>query len=165
MQHLRSSTDVILTALLTTTTAPTQVVAVDVDRAIAELAVPARQWEASLALLRAGDVAVPQVQAVLRAHQERTATMVEMALLVAGRRGRDAVTLLPDLEAIADWSAAAVEAVVRNFAERTNVKLGAVAQPLRAALTGKTTSPPIFDVLAVLGRDDSLDRLRDQAAT
>ena len=72
--------------------------------------------------------------------------------------------LLPDLEAIADWSAAAVEAVVRNFAERTNVKLGAVAQPLRAALTGKTTSPPIFDVLAVLGRDDSLGRLRDQAA-
>ena len=72
--------------------------------------------------------------------------------------------LLPDLEAITDWSAAAVEAVVRNFAERTNVKLGAVAQPLRAALTGKTTSPPIFDVLAVLGRDDSLNRLRDQAA-
>ncbi len=72
--------------------------------------------------------------------------------------------LLPDLEAIADWSAAAVEAVVRDFAERTNVKLGAVAQPLRAALTGKTTSPPIFDVLAVLGRDDSLGRLRDQAA-
>ena len=53
---------------------------------------------------------------------------------------------------------------MRNFAERTNVKLGAVAQPLRAALTGKTTSPPIFDVLAVLGRDDSLARLRDQAA-
>ncbi len=72
--------------------------------------------------------------------------------------------LLPDLEAITDWNAAAVEAVVRNFAERTNVKLGAVAQPLRAALTGKTTSPPIFDVLAVLGRDDSLGRLRDQAA-
>ncbi|MDO9411070.1 MAG: glutamate--tRNA ligase [Pseudolabrys sp.] len=72
--------------------------------------------------------------------------------------------LLPDLEAITAWDAASVEAVVRSFAERTNVKLGAVAQPLRAALTGKTTSPPIFDVLAVLGRDDSLGRLRDQAA-
>ena len=39
----------------------------------------------------------------------------------------------------------------------------AVAPPLRAALTGRTTSPPIFDVLAVLGRDESLARLRDQA--
>ena len=71
--------------------------------------------------------------------------------------------LLPDLEAIADWSAASVEAVVRGFAERTAVKLGAVAQPLRAALTGKTTSPQIFDVLWVLGREESLARLRDQA--
>ncbi len=71
--------------------------------------------------------------------------------------------LLPDLEGLADWNAAGVEAVVRGFAERTNVKLGAVAQPLRAALTGKTTSPPIFDVLAVLGRAESVARLRDLA--
>jgi glutamyl-tRNA synthetase len=71
--------------------------------------------------------------------------------------------LLPDLEGLADWNAAGVEAAVRGFAERTNVKLGAVAQPLRAALTGKTTSPPIFDVLAVLGRAESVARLRDLA--
>ena len=44
------------------------------------------------------------------------------------------------------------------------LKLGAVAQPLRAALTGRTTSPGIFNVLAVLGRQESLARLRDQAA-
>lgn len=72
-------------------------------------------------------------------------------------------TLLPELEAVTDWTAAAIEAVVRPFAERSGQKLGAVAQPLRAALTGRTTSPPIFDVLAVLGRDESLARLRDQA--
>jgi len=70
--------------------------------------------------------------------------------------------LLPELEALTDWTAATVEAVVRPFTERTGLKLGAVAQPLRAALTGRTTSPPIFDVLAVLGRDESLARLRDQ---
>ena len=52
---------------------------------------------------------------------------------------------------------------MRGFAERSGLKLGAVAQPLRAALTGRTTSPPIFDVLAVLGKDESLARLRDQA--
>ncbi|MDP2410575.1 MAG: glutamate--tRNA ligase [Pseudolabrys sp.] len=72
--------------------------------------------------------------------------------------------LLPALEGVADWSAANAEGVVRAFAEQTGHKLGAVAQPLRAALTGRTTSPPIFDVLAVLGRDESLARLRDQAA-
>jgi glutamyl-tRNA synthetase len=71
--------------------------------------------------------------------------------------------LLPELDGVADWSATAAEAVVRGYAERAGVKLGAVAQPLRAALTGRTTSPPIFDVLAVLGKDESLARLRDQA--
>jgi glutamyl-tRNA synthetase len=71
--------------------------------------------------------------------------------------------LLPELDAVTDWTAAAIEAVVRPFAERFGQKLGAVAQPLRAALTGRVTSPPIFDVLAVLGRDESLARLRDQA--
>jgi glutamyl-tRNA synthetase len=71
--------------------------------------------------------------------------------------------LLPELQSVADWSAATVEAVIRGFAERSGVKLGAVAQPLRAALTGRTTSPPIFDVLDVLGADESLARLRDQA--
>jgi len=73
-------------------------------------------------------------------------------------------SLLAELEAATDWTAAGVEAVVRPYAERAGQKLGAIAQPLRAALTGRTTSPPIFDVLAVLGRDESLARLRDQAA-
>ena len=69
--------------------------------------------------------------------------------------------LLPYLEALPDWSAAAAEGAVRAFAEATGAKLGQVAQPLRAALTGRATSPGIFDVLAVLGRDESLARLRD----
>ena len=74
------------------------------------------------------------------------------------------IGLIPALETVPEWNAAAVEATVRTFAESAGVKLGAVAQPLRAALTGKVTSPPIFDVLTVLGRIESLARLRDQAA-
>ena len=73
--------------------------------------------------------------------------------------------LLPELEAVSEWNARSAEAIVRPYAERAGLKLGAIAQPLRAALTGRTTSPPIFDVLAVLGRDESLARLRDQAAS
>jgi glutamyl-tRNA synthetase len=70
--------------------------------------------------------------------------------------------LLPELVAVAEWTPPAIEAVVRGYAERAALKLGAVAQPLRAALTGRTTSPPIFDVLAVLGKDESVARLQDQ---
>jgi glutamyl-tRNA synthetase len=68
------------------------------------------------------------------------------------------------LESVSPWSAATTEAAMRNFAEQNNLKLGAVAQPLRAALTGRTTSPGIFEVLAVLGREECLARLGDQAA-
>ena len=71
--------------------------------------------------------------------------------------------LLPELESVTNWDVADIEAAVRGYAERAALKLGSVAQPLRAALTGKTTSPPIFDVLTVLGRDESLARIRDQA--
>ena len=71
--------------------------------------------------------------------------------------------IVPRLSALTEWTAGTTETVLRAYAEVAGIKLGAVAQPLRAALTGKTTSPPIFDVLAVLGKDESLARLRDQA--
>jgi glutamyl-tRNA synthetase len=67
------------------------------------------------------------------------------------------------LETVAPWSGETTEAAMRAFAEANNLKLGAVAQPLRVALTGRTTSPGIFDVLAVLGRQECLARLGDQA--
>ncbi len=62
----------------------------------------------------------------------------------------------------AEWSAPALEAAVRGVAEEVEVGLGKLAQPLRAALTGRTTSPGIFDVAALLGREESLARLDDQ---
>ena len=71
--------------------------------------------------------------------------------------------LLPGFGALGEWSAATTEAVVRDYAERSGLKLGKVAQPLRAALTGRSTSPGVFDVLAVLGREESLARIGDQA--
>jgi glutamyl-tRNA synthetase len=67
------------------------------------------------------------------------------------------------LEAVTDWTSEATESAMRGFAEANSLKLGAVAQPLRVALTGRTTSPGIFDVLAVLGREECLARLSDQA--
>lgn len=68
------------------------------------------------------------------------------------------------LTAVTDWSAEALDAAVRAVAEAEGIGLGKVAQPLRAALTGRTTSPGIFDVLVLLGRDESLARLADRLA-
>ncbi len=73
--------------------------------------------------------------------------------------------LLPDLDKVDPWTPENTENTVRAFAERKEIKLGAVAQPLRAALTGRPTSPGIFDVLHVLGKQESIARLADQAAS
>ncbi len=96
---------------------------------------------------------------------ERPLRMDAKAAEVLERGGRSHVeALLPRLAALPSWTAEETEAVVRIYAEEAGAKLGQVAQPLRAALIGRTTSPGIFDVLAVLGREESLGRLEDQAA-
>jgi glutamyl-tRNA synthetase len=66
------------------------------------------------------------------------------------------------LAALAKWDEASLEAAIREVAAGGEVKLGKLAQPLRAALTGRSTSPGIFDVLALLGREESLARIADQ---
>jgi glutamyl-tRNA synthetase len=67
------------------------------------------------------------------------------------------------LAGVSDWSAPTLEAAIRSAAEAAGAKLGAFAQPLRAALTGSVTSPPIFEVMQVLGRTETLGRLGDVA--
>ncbi|WP_339634715.1 glutamate--tRNA ligase [uncultured Sneathiella sp.] len=69
------------------------------------------------------------------------------------------------LEALENWNAEDLEAAVRATAEAESLKLGKIAQPLRAVLTGTTVSPGIFDVLDVLGREQSIGRIRDAAIT
>ncbi len=63
------------------------------------------------------------------------------------------------LSEIGDWSRDEIEATARQAAEDADVKLGKIAQPLRAALTGSTASPGIFEVIEVLGREETMDRL------
>jgi glutamyl-tRNA synthetase len=123
-----------------------------------------------------------QLRAALPLLKERAKTLVDLvdgaafivatrplapdeaaAALLAKDGARAALAgLLPVLEAEGDWSAAALEAAVKAHAAATGSKLGAIAQPLRAALTGRAASPGIFDVLVILGRDESLGRIRDQ---
>jgi glutamyl-tRNA synthetase len=72
--------------------------------------------------------------------------------------------LAPKLAALSDWTAASAEEAVRAYVTESGAKLGQVAQPLRAALTGRSTSPGIFDVLETLGREESLGRIADASA-
>ena len=144
---------------------------------------------ATLPYLPQADDYLPKLDAEMRAKllaamsglKERAKTLVELAdgarflfdqrpltldakaaEILAGSGKDHLAALLPRLEALTAWTAAEAEAVVRAYSVETGAKLGQVAQPLRAAATGRSTSPGIFDVLQVLGREESLGRIRDQ---
>ncbi|WP_353859126.1 glutamate--tRNA ligase [Azospirillum formosense] len=94
----------------------------------------------------------------------RPLAMDDKAAALLDEKGRGVLTdLAARFEAEADFTAAALEALVRAFAEERGEKLGKIAQPLRAALTGSTVSPPIFEVAELLGRAETLARMKDAA--
>ena len=87
----------------------------------------------------------------------------ELAQKLLDRSAREMLAaLLPVLSKVDPWTHDRIEEAVKSFAEEIGQKLGKVAQPLRAALTGRSISPGIFDVLEVLGREESLARVADQ---
>lgn len=93
---------------------------------------------------------------------QRPLPMDEKARMILNDEGKAALAgLLPVLKSIVTWNAYSTETELKQHAEKTDQKLGKLAQPLRAALTGTTTSPGIFDVLDVLGRHESLERIID----
>src|SRR5690606_13853062 len=95
---------------------------------------------------------------------QRPLTLTEKAAKLLDDEGKAALAKARDaLVAVEDWQEATLEARIKELAEQTGLKLGKIAQPLRAALTGGDTSPGIFEVLALLGRDESLARIGDQA--
>ena len=113
----------------------------------------------------------------LKTRAETIPHLVEMSMVYAAPRplaydekadklldqdARDRLAkVLPALSAVGDWTEQALDAAVRDFAETNGLKLGNVAQPLRAALTGTNVSPGIFEVAAILGRDEALGRIED----
>ena len=76
--------------------------------------------------------------------------------------GRDILrALLPKLESQQEFNHMALEQLCRDYAEANGLKLGGIAQPLRAALSGKTTSPGVFEVMEILGKHETLGRVQD----
>jgi len=93
---------------------------------------------------------------------QRPLAMDEKAAVLLEGGAREMLALVhASLSGVAEWTMEATEQAVREVAEAEGVKLGQVAQPLRAALTGRATSPGIFDVLMLLGRAESLARVAD----
>jgi len=83
------------------------------------------------------------------------------ALLTADSRAVLA-DMASTLQGLNDWSVPAIDAAMRALAETKGLKLGKLAQPLRAALTGRTVSPGIFEVMVLIGREETMARLGDQ---
>jgi glutamyl-tRNA synthetase len=132
--------------------------------------------------LALGSIAAHRIRTLMPGLKERAKTLVELAdsaaflartvplpfePKAAALLTPEAKLMLADLAprlAATDFSATALDGVLRAFAEASGRKLGQVAQPLRAALTGSTVSPGIDVTLAALGRDEALARLRAAAA-
>ncbi|GGB86431.1 glutamate--tRNA ligase 2 [Novosphingobium endophyticum] len=94
----------------------------------------------------------------------RPLPMSEKAQALLTGEGRERLSAIHGrLAGESDWTLEALEAKLKAMAEELGLGLGKLAQPLRAALTGQTTSPGIFDVLVLLGRDESLARIAAQA--
>ncbi len=77
---------------------------------------------------------------------------------------RALLALLPGPLGATDWARESLETTVGQLAEAQGLKLGKLAGPIRAALAGRTATPSIFDMLLVLGRDESIARLQEAAA-
>jgi glutamyl-tRNA synthetase len=120
-----------------------------------------------------------QLQMIIVAQRERAKTLHEMAVnslfffqapvgydpkAVAKHITADMVPVLADLETalaeLADWAAPALHELIAGFAAARGLPLGKLAQPIRLAMTGGTVSPPIDATLAILGRQETLGRLR-----
>jgi glutamyl-tRNA synthetase len=139
---------------------------------------------AQLVAPRAGAVTADQRELLVRAMPELKARAHDLHKLAEGARflfDRRPLAMDPAAEAlltpesrallkaahgalssVESWEHDPLEQAIRDVAEREGVKLGKLAQPLRAALTGRTTSPGIFDVLVLLGQGESLKRIEDQ---
>ena len=123
------------------------------------------------------------LEAVIEAQRERSKTLKEMAAASrfffeapaayedkAARKHLTAETA-PVLEQaraalaeLTDWTAAAVHGAIQSLAEAGGLGLGKVAQPLRVAVSGGRVSPPIDQTLAILGRQETLERLEKAIA-
>ncbi len=143
------------------------------DRRLAELVAPRIGAAAQVGLLAEGmPVLKPRARDLNELadgaaflFKQRPLALTEAAEALLDEEGRAKLAQIASrLHQQRDWTLEALEATLKAQAEELGLGLGKLAQPLRAALTGQTTSPGIFDVLVLLGREESLARIDAQAA-
>ena len=141
------------------------------DARLAELIAPRIGTEADIAMLTG---AMPVLKTRARDLNEladgasfmfkkRPLSLTEDAAALIDDAARERLTTISSRLREEDWTIEALEANLKSYAEELGLGLGKLAQPLRAALTGQTTSPGIFDVLVLLGKEESLARIDAQA--
>ena len=148
--YLRDADDARLAALVA------EKLAGDVDLALLTQAMPVLK-------VRAKDVNELAASAAFL-FAKRPLAMEEKALALLTDEARSLLGQIHGRISSAEWSLDALEASFKAMAEELGLGLGKLAQPLRAALTGQTTSPGIFDVLVLLGREESLARIAAQVS-
>ncbi len=157
-QHMRASTDAALMEALDVLAAAHKIAPVEGAR---------REM-----LLEAMPGLKERAKTLLELHENAYYIFADRPLQIdekaAKNLGADAAEMLarltPHLRNASPWTSEKTEETVRAFAETEGIKLGKVAQPLRAALTGRAVSPGVFDVMATLGRDECLARIDDVTA-
>jgi glutamyl-tRNA synthetase len=127
--------------------------------------------EAGYARLRAGMHGLKQRAKTLKELAGNARFYIESSPITLNQKAQDILAkdgqemlagLTPQLNNVPDseWKAAPLQDFCKDYAEKNNKKLGDIAQPLRAALTGSNVSPGIFEVMEVLGKEESLARLK-----
>lgn len=150
------------------------------DERLAAICRPIVEARLGRSLDETGMVRLAQAMPFLKVRAKSTLALAEGALFLFETRplaldeaakallDPPGMALLESVEAAlarcSEWDATALENAVRRVAEDAGIGLGKVAQPLRAALTGRTTSPGIFDVLVLLGKGESIARINDVIA-
>ncbi|MEM9277010.1 MAG: glutamate--tRNA ligase [Pseudomonadota bacterium] len=124
-----------------------------------------REWllKALPALTTRAKTFVELAHAAVFLFEKRPLKMDERAASLLDDNAKAAILeILPKFESINGWNHDSIDATIREFAGEKEMKLGQIAQPIRAALTGKATSPGAFDVLEIFGQEESISRLKDQ---
>ena len=150
------------------------------DRRLTDLILPSLETAVGRVIDTAQRLRLERGMAGLKARAKTLVELAEAARLYVEERPivpqpkaadlltRAALDLLAkwaqSVESVEPFEAESLEAAARTLAEEARVKLGEIAQPLRAALTGGTVSPPIFEVAAIFGRDEVLARIADRHA-
>jgi glutamyl-tRNA synthetase len=148
------------------------------DADLVRLAAPWIEQDLGQSLSASDSKLLGQAMPVLKNRAKNLIELTESSLFLIKKRplgldersenllDRDARTLLKSIHLgltdLEDWTLEATEEVIKAIAESAELGLGKLAQPMRAALTGSTSSPGIFDVLILLGKEESLGRLADQ---